>query len=77
MYMPGALLIGCDAGTLNMPKIKGSHTAMKSGIIAAETILEHIKIKLIYLFMKVNLKKVGYIKNYMQQEMLNLVLAGV
>ena len=38
MYMPGALLIGCDAGTLNMPKIKGSHTAMKSGIIAAETI---------------------------------------
>ena len=41
MYMPGALLIGCDAGTLNMPKIKGSHTAMKSGIIAAETINEH------------------------------------
>ena len=33
MYMPGALLIGCDAGTLNMPKIKGSHTAMKSGLI--------------------------------------------
>ena len=30
-------------GTLNMPKIKGSHTAMKSGIIAAETIIEHIK----------------------------------
>jgi electron-transferring-flavoprotein dehydrogenase len=43
MHMPGALLIGCDAGTLNMPKIKGSHTAMKSGIIAAETIIEHIK----------------------------------
>ena len=42
MYMPGALLIGCDAGTLNMPKIKGSHTAMKSGIIAAETIAEYI-----------------------------------
>ena len=34
MFMPGALLVGCDAGTLNMPKIKGSHTAMKSGIIA-------------------------------------------
>ena len=34
----GALLIGCDAGTLNMPKIKGSHTAMKSGMLAAETI---------------------------------------
>ena len=43
MFMPGALLIGCDAGTLNMPKIKGSHTAMKSGIVAAEAILEHIK----------------------------------
>ena len=42
MFMPGALLIGCDAGTLNMPKIKGSHTAMKSGIIAAETIFENI-----------------------------------
>lgn len=40
MHMPGALLIGCDAGTLNMPKIKGSHTAMKSGIIAADTIVE-------------------------------------
>ena len=52
MYMPGGLLIGCDAGTLNMPKIKGSHTAMKSGIIAAETILKILKIKKIYPFMK-------------------------
>ena len=43
MYMPGALLVGCDAGTLNMPKIKGSHTAMKSGIIAAEAIVENFK----------------------------------
>ena len=42
MHMPGALLIGCDAGTLNMPKIKGSHTAMKSGMIAAETINEFL-----------------------------------
>ncbi len=42
MHMPGALLIGCDAGTLNMPKIKGSHTAMKSGIIAAEVIENYI-----------------------------------
>ena len=41
MFMPGALLVGCDAGTLNMPKIKGSHTAMKSGIIAGEAIIEH------------------------------------
>ena len=45
MYMPGALLVGCDAGTLNMPKIKGSHTAMKSGMIAAETINYHLKDK--------------------------------
>ena len=43
MHMPGALLIGCDAGTLNMPKIKGSHTAMKSGIIAAQVIDKHIR----------------------------------
>jgi len=42
MHMPGCLLIGCDAGTLNMPKIKGSHTAMKSGILAAQTINEFI-----------------------------------
>ena len=41
--MPGALLVGCDAGTLNMPKIKGSHTAMKSGMIAAETIVDNLK----------------------------------
>ena len=38
MSMPGGLLIGCNAGTLNMPKIKGTHTAMKSGMIAAEVI---------------------------------------
>ncbi len=42
MHMPGALLIGCDAGTLNMPKIKGSHTAMKSGILAAESIFDFL-----------------------------------
>ena len=45
MFMPGALLVGCDAGTLNMPKIKGSHTAMKSGMIAAETIVDHFSNK--------------------------------
>lgn len=41
MHFPGGLLIGCDAGTLNFAKIKGSHTAMKSGMVAAETILNH------------------------------------
>ncbi|MBL8375307.1 electron transfer flavoprotein-ubiquinone oxidoreductase [Accumulibacter sp.] len=35
---PGGLLLGCDAGTLNFAKIKGAHTAMKSGILAAETV---------------------------------------
>ena len=38
MSMPGGLLVGCDAGTLNFAKIKGTHTAMKSGMVAAETI---------------------------------------
>lgn len=38
MTMPGALLLGCEAGTLNFSKIKGTHTAMKSGMIAAETL---------------------------------------
>jgi electron-transferring-flavoprotein dehydrogenase len=39
MHFPGGLIIGCDAGTLNSVKIKGNHTAMKSGMIAAETIV--------------------------------------
>ncbi|MGI1677727.1 MAG: electron transfer flavoprotein-ubiquinone oxidoreductase [Cellvibrionaceae bacterium] len=38
MHFPGGLLVGCDAGTLNFAKIKGTHTAMKSGIVSAETI---------------------------------------
>lgn len=38
MYFAGGLLLGDDAGTLNFAKIKGSHTAMKSGIIGAEVI---------------------------------------
>jgi len=40
MTFPGGLLIGCDAGTLNFSKIKGTHTAMKSGILAAEAIFD-------------------------------------
>ena len=39
MHFPGGLLIGCDAGTLNSVKIKGNHTAMKSGMLAAETVM--------------------------------------
>ena len=38
MHFPGGLLLGCDAGTLNSVKIKGNHTAMKSGLLAAETV---------------------------------------
>ena len=43
MTFPGGLLIGCDAGTLNFAKIKGLHTAMKSGLVAAEAVFEAIK----------------------------------
>jgi electron-transferring-flavoprotein dehydrogenase len=38
MSFPGGILIGDNAGTLNFAKIKGSHTAMKSGMIAAEAV---------------------------------------
>ena len=40
MLEPGGLLIGCNAGTLNFSKIKGTHTAMKSGMLAAEAVFE-------------------------------------
>jgi len=43
MHFPGGLLIGCDAGTMNGAKIKGSHTAMKSGMLAATIILKQMK----------------------------------
>ena len=66
MFMPGALLVGCDAGTLNMPKIKGSHTAMKSGMIAAEVIIKNIKEKKSLSFMKKNLKRAGFMKSFMR-----------
>ena len=40
LVFPGGCLIGCSAGFLNVPKIKGSHNALKSGMIAAETVFE-------------------------------------
>ena len=43
MTFPGGMLVGCNAGTLNFAKIKGTHTAMKSGMIAAETIAVALK----------------------------------
>lgn len=38
LSFPGGALIGCSAGFVNVPRIKGSHTAMKSGMLAAESI---------------------------------------
>lgn len=43
LYFPGGILVGCSAGFVNVPKIKGTHTAMKSGILAADTIFNEIK----------------------------------
>jgi electron-transferring-flavoprotein dehydrogenase len=41
LTFPGGVIIGCAAGFLNVPKIKGIHTAMQSGIIAAESIVNN------------------------------------
>ena len=43
MTFNGGLLVGCDAGTLNFAKIKGNHTAMKSGMLAAETLFNALQ----------------------------------
>ncbi len=43
LTFPGGLLIGDTAGFLNVPKIKGSHTAMKSGMVAAEAVFDALK----------------------------------
>jgi electron-transferring-flavoprotein dehydrogenase len=40
LTFPGGALIGCTAGFLNVPRIKGTHTSMKSGMMAAEAIAE-------------------------------------
>ncbi len=40
LVFPGGALIGCDAGFLNMSRIKGSHAAIKSGMLAAEAVVE-------------------------------------
>ncbi|WP_324750104.1 electron transfer flavoprotein-ubiquinone oxidoreductase [Sphingomonas sp. LY54] len=42
LAFPGGALIGCSAGFVNVPRIKGSHTAMKSGMLAAEAAFEAI-----------------------------------
>jgi electron-transferring-flavoprotein dehydrogenase len=38
LTLPGGVLVGCTAGFMNVPKIKGTHTAMKSGMVAAESL---------------------------------------
>ena len=43
LTFPGGCLVGCTAGFLNVPKIKGTHTAMKSGMLAAESVFEALQ----------------------------------
>lgn len=43
LVMPGGLIVGDDAGFLNYLKIKGTHTAMKSGMLAAEAMFDALK----------------------------------
>jgi electron-transferring-flavoprotein dehydrogenase len=42
LAFPGGALIGCSAGFVNVPRIKGTHTAMKSGMLAAEAVASAI-----------------------------------
>jgi electron-transferring-flavoprotein dehydrogenase len=43
LSFPGGVLIGCSAGFVNVPRIKGTHNAMKTGMLAAECAFEAIK----------------------------------
>lgn len=43
LVFPGGAIIGCGAGFVNVPKIKGTHTAMKSGMLAAEAACKALK----------------------------------
>ncbi|HVI52719.1 MAG TPA: electron transfer flavoprotein-ubiquinone oxidoreductase [Candidatus Sulfotelmatobacter sp.] len=45
LTFPGGLLVGDTAGFLNVPKIKGTHTAMKSGMMAAEAVFEVLTVE--------------------------------
>ena len=42
LTFPGGCLVGCTAGFLNVPKIKGTHTSMKSGMLAAEAVFDAV-----------------------------------
>ncbi len=43
LYFPGGVLLGCSAGMVNVPRIKGSHNAVKSGILAADAAFDAIQ----------------------------------
>jgi electron-transferring-flavoprotein dehydrogenase len=43
LVFPGGALVGCDAGTLNAARIKGSHAAIKTGMLAAEALADALK----------------------------------
>ena len=43
LVFPGGLLVGCDAGTLNAARIKGSHAAIKTGMLAADALVDALK----------------------------------
>lgn len=45
LTFPGGVLTGCGAGFLNVAKIKGTHNAMKSGMVAAENIYKSLAIE--------------------------------
>jgi len=47
LTFPGGLLIGCSAGFLDVPKIKGIHNAMKSGMVAAEAVFANLSDSLV------------------------------
>ena len=42
LSFPGGCLVGCSPGFMNVVKVKGTHNAMKSGLLAAESIYETI-----------------------------------
>ncbi len=43
LTFPGGCLVGCSPGFMNVPKVKGTHNAMKSGMLAAEAIFDILK----------------------------------
>ena len=43
LSFPGGCLVGCGPGFMNVPKIKGTHNAMKSAMLAAESVFESLE----------------------------------